>query len=185
MRRGKGGEGSRIRPHLICCVGFLVYPTNGHMRITAGLRIAPPVGRCLGLGPSLALSRRLLKGRSTTAVPSRVCPCAQPSACSRRLLAQSPRPRYGFVNPRAVIRNGRFGEKCLPAWAAEAKPEPTWSSPLEMEEITQDHPKETNSSPLNLKMGVLPSSRLLLVRQITPHPMPQRQLSGSEPGSQT
>ncbi len=30
-------------------------------RLTAGLRIAPPVGRRLGLGPSLALSRRLLE----------------------------------------------------------------------------------------------------------------------------
>ena len=62
----------------------------------------------------------------------------QPARRSLRLLkteAQASCPSRRFVNPRAVIRNGRFGEKCLKDRAAESKPETTWSSPLKMEEI--------------------------------------------------
>ena len=40
-------------------------------RLTARLRIAPPVGRCLGLGPSLAPSRRLQKAEAQPPVPAR------------------------------------------------------------------------------------------------------------------
>ena len=85
-------------------------PPKRPKRITAVLRCAPPFGRCLGLGPSLAQSRRLLR-KVATAAPSRVCPCAQPAPRSRRLLAQPPRPRCRFVNPQDVICNCSFGRR--------------------------------------------------------------------------
>ena len=61
------GEESRDRRGLICCVGVFVYPQNGHMRITAGLRLR------FAVAPSAQLavwSLRLLKGRSASVVPS-------------------------------------------------------------------------------------------------------------------
>ena len=65
-----------------------------------------------------------------------IAPSAQLAVWSLRLLkaeAQASCPHCKFVNPRAVIRNGSFGEMCLKDRAAEAKPETTRSSPLEME----------------------------------------------------
>ena len=76
------GEESRDRRGLICCVGVFVYPQNGHMRITAGLRLR-----------------------------FAVAPSAQLAVWSLRLLkaeAQASCPHCKFVNPRAVIRNAAF-----------------------------------------------------------------------------
>ena len=115
------------------------------LHITAGLRGTPRCRSSLGLRQPARRSLRLLKAEAQASCPSR-----------------------RFVNPRAVIRNGRLGEKCLKNRAAKAKPEPTWSSPLEMENITQGHPKKCNSSPLDLKIGIFPSSRLMLVSKPNP-----------------
>ena len=82
-------------------------------RLTAGLRSAPPSGSRLGLGPSLAQSRRLLKAEAQPSCHRGSVPAPNPPQRSRQLLAQLPRPRSGFVNPRAVIRNGSLGDLCL------------------------------------------------------------------------
>ena len=74
-------------------------------RLTAGLRSAPPFGRRLGLGPSLAQSRRLLRDRSATAAPSRVCPVAQPFASVTSVACATAAPLLRVRKPAAVSRN--------------------------------------------------------------------------------
>ena len=69
-------------------------------RLTAGLRCAPPVGRRLGLGPSLGSVRAVAEGRIATACAfAEVCPVAQPASRSRRLLFATAAPALQVRKP--------------------------------------------------------------------------------------
>ena len=83
------GEGSRFRVDLICCVGIFEYSQNGHMRITAGLRCAPPVGRRLAFGN----------------------PLVGHGGC-RESGAQPPVPASQVRKPAAVMRNNGLRGAC-------------------------------------------------------------------------
>ena len=66
--KGKGGGIKKQKDDDLLRWYFCI-PPKRPQRITAGLRIAPPFGRRLGLGSSATLSRRLQRDRSATVAP--------------------------------------------------------------------------------------------------------------------
>ena len=84
----------------------------------------------------------------------------QPARRSLRLLkaeAQASCPSRRFVNPRAVIRNGRFGEECLKNRAAEQNQKrldrPRWKWRISLKIIRRNaiHPRRTSRWNLPVK----------------------------------
>ena len=144
--------------------------------------------RSLGArGPSLAPSCRLLRDRNATACASaRGCPFAQPATAFTALAYATAAPALQVRKPACRYTQWPFWGKVLAGWGSRIKTRNDLVVPAGNEDIIQDHPKKSNSSPPDFKIGIFPSSRPLLVRQIKPFPMPpRRHLSYSDPVSQT
>ena len=157
------GEGSRGRSDLICCEGGFVSPQNGHMRITAGLRCAPHFVRRLAFGN----------------------PLGGHGGC-REAGAQPPVPASQVRKPACRYTQWPFWGEVLAGWGSRSKTRNDLVVPAGNGGYHSRSSEEMQFIPAGHQDGIFPSSRLLLVRQIDPHPMPpRRQLSWFDPGSQT